>query len=30
LRPLELMFVAYALLRLLGLVRRRGGTLGAS
>jgi hypothetical protein len=30
LRPLELMFVAYALLRLLGLVRRGGGTLGAS
>jgi 4-amino-4-deoxy-L-arabinose transferase-like glycosyltransferase len=31
LRPLELMFVAYALLRLLGLVRRRrGGTLVAS
>jgi 4-amino-4-deoxy-L-arabinose transferase-like glycosyltransferase len=30
LRPLELMFVAYALLRLLGLVRRRSGTLGAS
>jgi hypothetical protein len=24
------MFVAYALLRLLGLVRRRSGTLGAS